>query len=178
MREQINMLTSMRLRDYVEKAYFISFFFTVSMVVWSFFTGLTGSEHGAVVVISGSMEPGYRRGDFITVHRRPSSEVRAGDIIVYRLEGREIPIVHRVITWHRREIDGKQFYLTKGDNNHWNDRALYDSAMEFISGEAIVGKVFAKLSFFGYATIMFNEVAIVKYISMGLIGFFLITSMD
>lgn len=42
--------------------------------------------------------------------------IRAGDITVFKIEGREIPIVHRVIKVHEKSIEETKF-LTKGDNN-------------------------------------------------------------
>ena len=61
----------------------------------------TGSESPIVVVLSGSMEPAFYRGDilFLTLGNAP---VRTGEIIVYNLENRDIPIVHRVIQVHER----------------------------------------------------------------------------
>jgi len=42
--------------------------------------------------------------------------IRAGDITVFKIEGRDIPIVHRVIKVHEKDKDDTKF-LTKGDNN-------------------------------------------------------------
>ena len=49
-----------------------------------------------VVVLSGSMEPGYWRGDilFLNMGKAP---FRAGEVVVFNLKERDIPIVHRVI---------------------------------------------------------------------------------
>ena len=54
-----------------------------------------------VVVLSGSMEPAYYRGDILFLHmgRRP---VRVGEVVVFNIEGRDIPIVHRVVKVHER----------------------------------------------------------------------------
>lgn len=54
-----------------------------------------------VVVLSGSMEPAYYRGDilFLTMGKRP---VRVGEVVVFNIEGRDIPIVHRVVKVHER----------------------------------------------------------------------------
>ena len=65
-----------------------------------------------VVVLSGSMEPGFYRGDilFLTMGTKP---VRTGDIVVFNLDGREIPIVHRVIRVHEKVPSGDFDVLTK-----------------------------------------------------------------
>lgn len=49
-----------------------------------------------VVVLSGSMEPGFFRGDILFLNMGKSS-IRTGEIVVFNLDGRDIPIVHRVI---------------------------------------------------------------------------------
>lgn len=49
-----------------------------------------------------------------------SDPIRAGDITVFKVEGRDIPIVHRVIKVHEKNISETKF-LTKGDNNQVSD---------------------------------------------------------
>ena len=51
---------------------------------------------------SGSMEPAFFRGDllFLTNHRE--EDIRVGEIVVFKVEGREIPIVHRVLKVHEK----------------------------------------------------------------------------
>jgi len=58
-----------------------------------------------VVVLSGSMEPGFHRGDilFLNMGLQP---VRTGEIVVFNLDGRDIPIVHRVIKVRARGEGG------------------------------------------------------------------------
>jgi signal peptidase len=50
---------------------------------------------------SGSMEPAFYRGDllFLTLGDSP---VEVGEIVVYKIVGRDIPIVHRVTQVHER----------------------------------------------------------------------------
>ena len=52
---------------------------------------------------------------------------RAGDIVVFKVADRDIPIVHRVIKVHEKE-SGEVDVLTKGDNNAVDDRGLYAGA--------------------------------------------------
>ena len=65
-----------------------------------------------VVVLSGSMEPGFYRGDilFLNMGRAP---IRAGEVVVYNIDGRDIPIVHRVIKVHERCKSNHIDILTK-----------------------------------------------------------------
>lgn len=61
----------------------------------------TMSESPVVVVLSGSMEPAFQRGDILFLHlgRKP---VRTGEIVVFNLNTRDVPIVHRVVRVHER----------------------------------------------------------------------------
>jgi signal peptidase len=47
------------------------------------------------------MEPAFQRGDilFLTNHDNP---IRSGEIIVFKIKDRDIPIVHRVIKVHEK----------------------------------------------------------------------------
>ena len=50
-------------------------------------------------IFSGSMEPAFYRGDllFLTM---PDEPVKVGEIVVFKIPGRDVPIVHRVIKLH------------------------------------------------------------------------------
>lgn len=65
-----------------------------------------------VVVLSGSMEPGFQRGDilFLNMGKAP---IRTGEIVVFNIDGRDIPIVHRVIKVHERANEDHVDILTK-----------------------------------------------------------------
>lgn len=69
-------------------------------------------ESQVVVVLSGSMEPGFYRGDilFLNMGHNP---VRVGEVVVFNLDNRDIPIVHRVIKVHETESGGEIKILTK-----------------------------------------------------------------
>lgn len=51
---------------------------------------------------SGSMEPAFYRGDLLFLTNYQEDPIRVGEIVVFKVEGREIPIVHRVIRVHER----------------------------------------------------------------------------
>ena len=69
-----------------------------------------------------------------------NTPIENGDIIVYEIEGENIPIVHRVVTTQFDE-DGQLNILTKGDNNPVNDRGLYRQKMLYLKDHMVVGKV-------------------------------------
>lgn len=72
---------------------------STALCMWKTLSVLTDTESPVVVVLSGSMEPAFYRGDLLFLSM-PSSQVRVGDITVYKVPGAEIPIVHRVIETH------------------------------------------------------------------------------
>lgn len=178
MRENIDMLLSLRMRDVIQQVVNFCLFLSVVLVGWRAVAIGTNCEASVVVVLSGSMEPGYCRGDVLLLHHRPEYPVMVGDIIVYSLPGQDIPIVHRVHRIHERREDGKRLYLTKGDNNVNDDRFLFRNGREWVEEDMIIGKTYAYVPWIGYLTIMFNQSKIIKYAAFGLIGFFLLTSTD
>ena len=92
-----------------------------ALMLWKGLMALTESESPVVVVLSGSMEPAFQRGDILFLTNTKVS-MDVGDIIVFKVDGRDIPIVHRVLKKHQRKSDLHDFYLTKGDNNNVDDR--------------------------------------------------------
>ena len=46
------------------------------------------------------MEPAVLRGDLLFLTNYESDPVRVGEIVVFKVEGRDIPIVHRVVKLH------------------------------------------------------------------------------
>ena len=75
------------------------------------------------VVVSGSMEPAFYRGDivliqkadFFGIHEFDVNNIQKGDVVVYDAKWFEQPVIHRVIDIVG--INGTTMYLIKGDNN-------------------------------------------------------------
>ena len=67
-----------------------------ALSIWKTLMIVTLSESPVVVVLSGSMEPAYWRGDilFLSFYNTP---IEVGDVVVYKIRDQEIPIVHRAI---------------------------------------------------------------------------------
>ncbi|RDB23756.1 Signal peptidase complex catalytic subunit SEC11 [Hypsizygus marmoreus] len=135
------------------------------LMIWKGLGLLTNSESPIVVVLSGSMEPAFYRGDLLFLTNPASERYHTGDITVYKIPGADIPIVHRVLETHdvpktkkqRRSdaIDGlpvNQLLLTKGDNNYVDDLDLYQG-LDWLERKHIVGKVRGFLPYVGYVTI-------------------------
>lgn len=75
------------------------------------------------VVVSGSMEPAFYRGDivlvqkadFLGIHEFDVNDIKKGDVVVYDAKWFNQPVIHRVIDVGT--INGTTMYLIKGDNN-------------------------------------------------------------
>jgi signal peptidase len=50
------------------------------------------------------MEPAFHRGDLLLLTHDKDGPVRVGDIVVFKIEGREIPIVHRILKVHEKYV--------------------------------------------------------------------------
>ena len=79
------------------------------------------------VVVSGSMEPAFYRGDivlvekadFLGIHEFNPKDVKVGDVVVYDAAWYNQPVIHRVI--NIVDINGTTMYVIKGDNNNGPD---------------------------------------------------------
>ncbi|MES1905604.1 MAG: Signal peptidase complex catalytic subunit S11A, partial [Paramarteilia canceri] len=64
--------------------------------IWLTIMLLLDNEGPLVVVISGSMEPHFFRGDVMVTTNRDRN-FNIGDIVAFRISNRDIPIVHRIL---------------------------------------------------------------------------------
>lgn len=104
------------------------------------------------------MEPAFHRGDLLFLTNYKEEPIRVGDIVVFKIKGRDIPIVHRVLKLHEKWVlfwqcrlsqlallfvvrdDGAVKILTKGDNNSVDDRGLYAPGQLWLEKKDIVGR--------------------------------------
>ncbi len=136
----------------------------------------TYSSAPVVVVLSGSMEPTFYKGDILFLDNNPSP-LQIGEIIVFQIEGRPIPIVHRILEIHNDE-KGEQKLLTKGDNNEGFDRPLYAPGEIWITRQHVLGRAKGLLPVVGHLTIILTEYPVVKYLMLATMGFFVLTGQD
>ncbi|KAK0155642.1 Signal peptidase complex catalytic subunit SEC11A [Merluccius polli] len=127
-----------------------------ALMIWKGLMVVTGSESPIVVVLSGSMEPAFHRGDLLFLTNRVEDPIRVGEIVVFRIEGREIPIVHRVLKIHEKE-NGDIKFLTKGDNNAVDDRGLYKQGQHWLEKKDVVGRARGFVPYIGIVTILMND---------------------
>ncbi|XP_047322148.1 signal peptidase complex catalytic subunit SEC11A-like [Impatiens glandulifera] len=175
--ETIDSIKSLQIRQVLSQVISLGMIVTSALIIWKGLMCLTGSESPVVVVLSGSMEPGFKRGDILFLHMN-NDPIRAGEIVVFNVDGREIPIVHRVIKVHERQETGDVDVLTKGDNNFGDDRLLYAQGQLWLHRKHIMGRAVGFLPYVGWVTIIMTEKPIFKYILIGALGLLVITSKE
>ena len=56
------------------------------------------------------MEPAFQRGDILFLNNQ-DDPIRVGEIVVFKIKDRDIPIVHRVMKVHEKP-DGEVFFYS------------------------------------------------------------------
>ncbi|AEH24771.1 signal peptidase I [Pyrococcus yayanosii] len=104
-----------------------------------------------VIVVSGSMEPVFYRGDVVLLEGVKPEDVKVGDVIVYKSPLSKYPIIHRVRKIKTVEIGGREelCFVTWGDNNQIPDiYPLGVRVLDCVPGYAVEAKallVFPKI---------------------------------
>lgn len=144
-----------------------------ALMIWKGLMVYTGCESPIVVVLSGSMEPAFHRGDLLFLNNDVREDYKVGDIVVFKIDGREIPIVHRILKLHEKE-NGTVKILTKGDNNNVDDRGLYAPGQLWLEKKDIVGRAKGFVPYVGIVTILMNDYPKFKYIVLSVLGIFVL----
>ncbi|CAM6086594.1 unnamed protein product [Calypogeia fissa] len=177
MAQTIESAKKTNVRQFLLQVISLGMIVTSALIIWKGLMCFTGSESPVVVVLSGSMEPGFKRGDILFL-RMTKAPLRNGEIVVFHVDGREIPIVHRVIKVHEHQDTGEVELLTKGDNNFGDDRVLYAQGQMWLKRHHIMGRAVGFLPYVGWVTIIMTEKPFIKYILIGALGVLVITSKE
>ncbi|XP_012451402.1 uncharacterized protein LOC105773810 isoform X1 [Gossypium raimondii] len=169
-------MKSTHIRQIVSQAISLGMVISSALIIWKGLICITGSESLVVVVLSGSMEPGFKRGDILFLYMN-KDPIRAGQIVVFN-DGRDVPIVHRVIEVHEQRDSKEADILTKGDANLYDDRMLYTSSNRWLQQKYIMGRAVGFLPYVGWLTIIMTDKPIIKYILLGALGLLVITSKE
>merc|ERR1712070_746905 len=172
--EMFDELSAMSVRQLVSQVLGLGLIVTSAFMIWKCLILATKSESPVVVVLSGSMEPAFQRGDilFLSNHDDP---IRVGEIVVFKIKDRDIPIVHRVLEVHENS-NGDVQVLTKGDNNRVGDRGLYAPGQVWLSREDILGRATGTLRYLGMVTIVLNDYPTLKFLLVAIMGMFVLTN--
>ena len=172
----LKQVASMKIRKLLLQFVVLGLVVSSALMMWKGLMLLTNSESPIVVVLTGSMEPLFHRGDILFLNWDYSAP-SPGDIVVFKVPNQEIPIVHRVIALQHLE-NGDYNCLTKGDNNEVNDRGLYDNRKLWLSKQNVQGRIRGFLPYIGMLTILLNDYPMVKWFILGIMGLMVITSSD
>ncbi|OPL11983.1 MAG: hypothetical protein AVO34_01820 [Firmicutes bacterium ML8_F2] len=97
-------------------------------------------NYSVKLVESGSMEPAIKTGSVVMT--KPFDDYKIGDIICFGEDSRiKTPTTHRI--YDMEVIEGKPYYVTKGDANNAPDQKKVEA------GE-IIGKVLIDIPYLGY----------------------------
>merc|ERR1712216_355659 len=163
----------MKKRMFISQVLNLALIVFSALMIWKGLMFITKAESPVVVVLSGSMEPAFYRGDILFLHRG-DEPFRVGEVCVFKITGRDIPIVHRIMKVHDSPGGKKQELLTKGDNNNLDDRGLYNEGQLWLEDNEVIGRTVGYLPYVGMVTIIMNDYPIVKWITVGLMGFFVL----
>ena len=152
---------------------------TSALMLWKTLVLATQSESPVVVVLSGSMEPGLRRGDLLLLENRPR-RTEIGEVVVFNIRGRSVPIVHRIIRAHDalKSGGGERLMLTKGDNNYADDVGLYAPGQRWLTERDVIGRARIFLPHVGRLTILMNDHPWFKVALISVLGYFVVTGKD
>ncbi|KAK5071282.1 Signal peptidase complex catalytic subunit [Lithohypha guttulata] len=156
---------------------------STAFMLWKSLSVISNSPSPIVVVLSGSMEPAFQRGDLLFLWNRDVG-AEVGEIVVYNVKGKDIPIVHRVVRKHVTvPVSGVEAtengtmslsspkLLTKGDNNVADDTELYARSQSYLDrNEDLIGSVRGYIPAVGYVTIMLSEHPWMKTAMLGIMG--------
>ncbi|GAB7346548.1 hypothetical protein MBLNU457_5226t1 [Dothideomycetes sp. NU457] len=149
-------LASMKPRQLAAQVLNFALVLSTAFMLWKGLSVATNSSSPIVVVLSGSMEPAFQRGDLLFLWNR-GVDTQVGEVVVYNVRGKDIPIVHRVVRRFGGGASPLQL-LTKGDNNAADDTELYARGQSFLDRQKdVVGSVVGYIPFVGYVTILLSE---------------------
>ncbi|KAL2203831.1 signal peptidase-like protein complex catalytic subunit SEC11 [Sarocladium strictum] len=144
---------------------------STAFMMWKGLSVISDSPSPIVVVLSGSMEPAFQRGDLLFLwNRNFFQDTQVGEVVVYNVKEKDIPIVHRVV--RKFGAGDKAKLLTKGDNNAADDTELYARGQDYLAREDIIGSVIGYIPFVGYVTILLSEHPWLKSVMLGVMGLF------
>lgn len=108
-----------------------------------FFTGMFGVQ--PTVIASDSMNTYFYRGDIVIIDKNSKYDINS--VIQYKHEN--IKVIHRIIA-KKTDEKGKEYFITKGDNNNAQDewRVYHDQIEGTVCG--VIPKI-------GYIALLFNS---------------------
>ena len=95
-KNMLSSLSAMQPRQLAAQVLNFALVLSTAFMIWKGLSVVTDSSSPIVVVLSGSMEPAFQRGDLLFLWNR-GANTQVGEVVVYTVKGKDIPIVHRVV---------------------------------------------------------------------------------
>eukprot|EP01104_Vermistella_antarctica_P016106 TRINITY_DN5426_c0_g1_i1.p1 TRINITY_DN5426_c0_g1~~TRINITY_DN5426_c0_g1_i1.p1 ORF type:complete len:187 (-),score=39.80 TRINITY_DN5426_c0_g1_i1:356-916(-) len=179
--DTVQTLKSLNLREFLLQLATFGTIVSSALIIWKVMMIVTGTESPIVVVLSESMEPAFERGDLLFLVHDETRTYVPGDVVVYKVPEKPIPIVHRILDVRARPDNGTDI-LTKGDNNPVDDLGIYnehsDKPVLWISPSQVVGMTRGYCPQIGMLTIVMNDNPWVKFAMIGFLALIVLTSRD
>ena len=122
--------------------------------IWFLFCLFMNSENPFSAVLSNSMYPLFKRGDYVFSISSKQQKHAIGFIGLYEVNSSFAPVVHRIIEYHENETI--PIFLSKGDNNNKSDEWLYNDQY-FLNYTNIKNELIGVLPFVGYPNVFLKE---------------------
>jgi len=162
----------MRRRDIISLVVTLLLIGSAILVLNTLLPKLLSTQIPLAVVSSYSMEPALHVGDLLIVAGVKPSDIRVGDIIVYK--SYKEPIVHRVIKIS--VVNGAYRFLTKGDANMYPDQDV-KNPLSWVSEEEVLGKVIVVVPYLGSISLALTKNKALYYaVVIGLIALLIISA--
>lgn len=81
-----------------------------ALMIWKGLMVATGSESPIVVVLSGSMEPAFHRGDLLFLTNYQNEDIRVGEIVVFKVIFTKFPVFFGCILTFCKNSSQKSIY--------------------------------------------------------------------
>jgi len=122
-----------------------------SLLFWFYISFIFNSSNPLLTVISDSMYPSFKKGDYIMT--TSISKAISGNIVNYRVNSSYMYIVHRVIETQTNETDF--LVMTKGDANNFTDDSI--SNLSFLNDKMIKEDVIGVIPWIGYINLIIKR---------------------
>ncbi|KAH0570661.1 Signal peptidase I [Spironucleus salmonicida] len=158
----LSLIVSVNWRIVVYRALIGLHALATTSLYWHMMKFLTHNDIPMSVVLTGSMEPGFIRGDAVALYTLfDQKPVDVGDIVVWKMTQKPVPIVHRII--EKRIIGDQIGYITKGDANADSDVQLYDNGLVYIQDKDLMATGDFLTPTLGYQTLYYTESLLYRF---------------